>query len=128
MENRVIEAQCAKVMWDNEGFVRAVINPRAEITLKGVKEITEARAEVSGNRKHAMLVDIGSIRYASSEGRRFAANSEVSNITTAIALLIGSPVSKVIGNFFIGLNKPPFPVKLFNVEEEAVAWLKGFNC
>ena len=30
----------------------------------------------------------------------------------------------IVGNFFIGLNKPKFPTKLFTQEKEAVIWLK----
>ncbi len=124
MDTKMVETQCAKVMWDTEGFVRAVINPHAEITLKDVQEITKARAEVSDNRKHAMLVCLGTIKSASPDGRRCAASSKVSEMTLSVALLIDSLASKVIGNFFIGLNKPPFPVKLFTSEGKAVAWLK----
>lgn len=127
MDAVMVETPCAKVMRDTEGFVRAVINPQAEMTLKDVQEITKARAEVSDNKKHAMLVNLGTIKSVSQDGRRFATSREVSDITMAVALLIGSPVSRVIGNFFIGLNKPSFPVKIFTAEAAAVAWLKEFN-
>jgi hypothetical protein len=42
-----------------------------------------------------------------------------------VALLVGSPVTRVIGNFFIGLNKPRWPVRLFRSESDALAWLGG---
>jgi len=32
----------------------------------------------------------------------------------------------VIGNFFIGINKPPLPTRLFDDEPAAVAWLQQF--
>jgi hypothetical protein len=31
-----------------------------------------------------------------------------------------------MGNFFLGLNKPHFPTKLFTSEEKAEVWLKEF--
>ncbi|MDH5682649.1 MAG: hypothetical protein OEZ36_13750 [Spirochaetota bacterium] len=34
-----------------------------------------------------------------------------------------SPISRVIGNFFLGLNRPLFPVKLFTEKNEASKWL-----
>ncbi len=36
------------------------------------------------------------------------------------------PKSPVIRNFFLGINKPPYPVTLFNSEEKALEWLKTF--
>ncbi len=41
-------------------------------------------------------------------------------------LLIGSPVSRVIGNFFMGLNKPIYPTKLFTDPQKAIRWLQTF--
>ena len=59
------------------------------------------------------------------ESRNYASGKEVSKITEAMALLIKSPVSKVLGNIFLGINKPPYPTKLFTDKEEAIKWLKG---
>ena len=42
------------------------------------------------------------------------------------ALVVGSPVSRVIGNFFVGLNRPKYPLRLFDDQEFATAWLLGF--
>jgi hypothetical protein len=43
--------------------------------------------------------------------------------TVAQAFLVESSVSRVVANFALGLNRPPFPVKMFNNEEQARAWL-----
>ena len=45
---------------------------------------------------------------------------------SALALLVGSPLSRAIGNFFIGFNKPAVPTRLFSSEVDAIPWLGGF--
>jgi hypothetical protein len=50
-------------------------------------------------------------------------NNRDSNVS-AFAIIIQSPLSRVIGNFFMGLNKPRVPARLFKSEKEAVKWLK----
>jgi len=60
------------------------------------------------------------------EARRYFAGEETAKVESAAALLIESPLSKAIGNFFMGLNKPIVPTRLFTSEAEALAWLKGF--
>lgn len=35
-------------------------------------------------------------------------------------------MSRVLGSFFIGLNKPTMPVKLFTSEKEALNWQQTF--
>jgi hypothetical protein len=37
-----------------------------------------------------------------------------------------NPVSRIIGNFYMGINKTAMPVKMFSNEKEAMAWLKTF--
>ena len=46
--------------------------------------------------------------------------------TCAFGILIGSTTSRVLGNFYLGINKPTVPTKLFDNEEEAIKWLKQF--
>jgi hypothetical protein len=73
-----------------------------------------------------VLVDIRESKGASRECRAYFASDEAAKIQSAGALLISSPLSRLIGNFFIGLNKPKFPTTLFTNEYEAIKWLKTF--
>ena len=58
--------------------------------------------------------------------RAFLASEEYMRLCSQTALVVGSPVSRVIGNFFIGLNQPRYPYKLFDDPELAAEWLRGF--
>lgn len=60
------------------------------------------------------------------EARRFFAGPECAKAESAAALVIGSPITKAIGNFFLGLNKPIIPTRLFTNEADAIVWLKTF--
>lgn len=42
----------------------------------------------------------------------------------AVALVIGSPSTKMLANFFLGLKRGSIPVKMFTDEADAVAWLQ----
>ena len=45
--------------------------------------------------------------------------------SVAMALLVGSAVSRMIANFFIGMHHQTVPVKMFADAPSAVAWLHG---
>ena len=60
------------------------------------------------------------------EARAFLASQEYMQLCSQTALVVGSPVSRVIGNFFVGLNRPSYPYKLFDDPELAAEWLRGF--
>ncbi len=40
------------------------------------------------------------------------------------ALVVGNPLSRALGSFFVGLNRPRVPTKLFDTMEKGLQWLK----
>ncbi len=42
------------------------------------------------------------------------------------ALIVSHPVSRIIGNFYMGINKTKMPVRMFTRTEDAKKWLKDF--
>ncbi len=47
-------------------------------------------------------------------------------MVSAVALIVDTPLSRILGTFFLSVNKPPYPVRMFDDEESAVAWLRAF--
>jgi hypothetical protein len=60
------------------------------------------------------------------QARAMFASEEYMRLSSQTALVVGSPVSRVIGNFFVGLNRPTYPVKIFDDAKLAAKWLQGF--
>ena len=56
----------------------------------------------------------------------FASEEYMLRMSTQTALVVGSPVSRVIANFFVGLNRPHYPCRAFDDPERALAWLRSF--
>src|SRR5687767_15485566 len=52
-----------------------------------------------------VIMDLRSIRSMDRDARAYYAGPEVAARTPAAALLVGNPLTRVIGNFFLGLNK-----------------------
>lgn len=116
----VIETRTSKI-WIEEEIVR--IKSDNNQTLIDANENIDATLMLIKGRKYLHLVDIRKVRSVSKEARdRFAKD----DARIANALLIGSIVSKLIGNFFMGFSKPVYPTKLFTSEEKAIKWLKLF--
>jgi hypothetical protein len=73
---------------------------------------------------HPALVFIDGVRTVTRPARSFFANDDLNReVSNRVALVTRTPVARVLGNFFLGLNKPRFPTRLFTSEEEAVRWL-----
>jgi hypothetical protein len=111
-------------LWvDEDGIVRVHVSPGARLTLAETKENLATLDELQIEDQRPLLVDIREMHYIDRESRElFASATGVS----AVAVLIGSPISKVIGSLFIGLNRTSVPIKLCTSESEAIEWLKGY--
>jgi hypothetical protein len=96
-------------------------------TVAEAQENMSALAALSGGEPVLLIVDVRQARVLSREARTYFTGPGAGRILRALALWIGSPTSKVLGNFFISLSRPSVPVKLFTSEDEAAAWLKELD-
>lgn len=126
MKNREIETKTAKIILIEDGFIRYNVLPGVEVTLEDTKEYVRIPTELTKGKKLLNLTDLREVKSITREARDYLAGEEATKITTACALLISSPLSKVVGNIFLGLNRPTYPTKLFTSEEKAIAWLREF--
>ena len=73
-----------------------------------------------------LLIDIRGIRTIDRAARRLFGSDAVSDGygVQALALVMGSPLSTFIGNFWFAINRPKHPTRLFTSQERAHQWLE----
>lgn len=104
-----------------------VVKPNAVVEISDAIENSAVVNEISDGKIYPMLVNLKEIKSITKEARdHFSMQGRTPGIS-AIGLLINSPASTIIGNFFLGLNRSVVPVKLFTKEAKAIAWLKKFS-
>lgn len=103
--------------------VRATFTPGAHITLAHAREHFAIMRELTGGRRVPVLVDASEVGSQDREARAMYAGPEAFAFTSACAIVVGSPVSRIIGSFFLGFNKPLYPTRLFGQRHEAERWL-----
>ena len=101
-----------------------VIAEKAVITVELVQAM-HAAADQLRDVPHPVLTDIRAMRGTSILSLRRTAGADIASMVTGLAIVVGSPVSRMIGNVMMGLAKPPYPTRLFVDEDEAKAWLLG---
>ncbi|MDH5606153.1 MAG: hypothetical protein OEY93_04640 [Anaerolineae bacterium] len=115
----------SSIWLDEEGIIRAAVKPVPEITVESIKQDMAIYKKLGGGSPRPVLANISHIVKVGRDARHLAA-TQIPQFATAAAVVIGSPVSRVIGNFFLGLNRPEIPLRLFDEEEAALAWLRSF--
>ncbi len=123
------ETSTQKLYWDSESeIVWGVLFADLKTEELAVENVdAQERIRNSLNKeKTRVLIDLTKVTEIAKEARDYFANERTSSIQRATALLIKSPVSRVIGNFFMGLNKPIYPAMLFTNPQKAIEWLQTF--
>ena len=111
----------------SDGIARTKVKPGAEIFLQDAKENTAAIETFYNGKKFPLLVDIRNIKSISPEAREHFTLKGRESVVKAYAIILSSSPSRMIGNFFLSFHKPAVPVKLFDHEDKALAWLRGFT-
>ena len=97
-----------------------------EISNVGIaQEIIAAVIELCNNEDRQMISFVSDRRLSKEERQYYSKNSF--DIITDLALVVDNPYKRLLGNFFMGINKVPIRTKLFENEEEAIKWLKKNN-
>lgn len=104
--------------------VRGRFLPGVEVELADAVENVAATARLTGGRALPALIDLRALRAQSAEARAYLAGPEATRVANAVALLIGSPLSCMLGNFYLGFNRPEVPTRLFTARDEAMGWLE----
>jgi hypothetical protein len=107
-----------------DGIVQLVWVRRTAMVLEDAIAATEAMAQLTGGRRSPLLVDSHDIGPQDRPARtEFARRGD---LVSAVALIVGTPLSRLMGNFFLSVSKPVAPTRLFDDEASALAWLQAF--
>ena len=90
------------------------------IELSHAKEAFELIKQVKGNRR--LIVVHTRDGKISQEARQYFSDCEP--IFDKVAIIAMGPLQILVANFFLGINKPKMPLRLFKTEEKALVWLK----
>jgi hypothetical protein len=112
-------------MWTRpDGVVEIEWVPQVPSTLDDAVAVIEAMSELTGGRAAPLLVHTTDAGPQSREARmEFVRRQEV---VSAVALVVGNPLSRMMANFFINVSKPEVPIRLFEDDESALTWLRGY--
>ncbi len=113
------------LLWVERGLLRGRFLPGAEVGREDALENLAVSLALTGGRRLPALIDLREVKTQSAEARAVLAGPAAARVSGAVALLIGSPLSRVVGNFYLRFNRPETPTRLFSSEAEAETWLRG---
>ncbi len=112
-------------MWlRNDGVVELTWAPHVPSGLPDALAAIDAMTQLTGGRPAPLLVHTTDAGPQDRAARmEFIRRQEV---VSAVALLVGNPLSRMMATFFINVSRPDVPIRLLEDEAAAIAWLKGY--
>jgi hypothetical protein len=111
---------------DHQGILIQTYEDNTELTFSDAIEDFNLYAILCKTQKRPVMVDIRNIKSVDLKARAYYSGEKATKYLLAAALVIRNPVSRVIGNFYMGINKTVFPFRLFTKTEAAKKWLNSF--
>ena len=126
-KNKSISTKKGRAYIDQNGIIIQSYYENTELTLEDAKADFKSYPSLCDGFKLPVLIEMENIKSVEREARAYYSSKEATNYITAAALLITNPVNRIIGNFYMGMNKTIFPLRLFTEKEKAIGWLKKYS-
>jgi len=112
-------------LWIEDGILRGRFLPNADVTGADARMNLAESLRLVGGERTPTLIDLRDLRSQSADARATLAGPEATKVSSRVALVVASPLSRVIGSFFLRFNRPETPTRLFGSVEGALAWLRS---
>jgi len=106
------------------GLIENSIHPGVHLEVEDMLAIKKANQSIAGGVPYVVLVSSGHLSSISNEARLLTASREFALGTIAKALLIRSMGHRIVGNFYLAVNRPVLPTQIFTEREKALVWLR----
>jgi hypothetical protein len=113
-------------MFIENGIFQCYFKEIETLDLAVAKASVEDRLAFFDKKNYPCLFDITKVKQTTKEARDYMAN-EGNDLILASAMLINLPVLKMMANFYIMVNKPKNPTRMFTDKESALEWLSQFK-
>lgn len=110
---------------DHDDVLFFTYTPHIEIDISVAKALVKNRLDYAGNKDVYVIVDINNIKSVTKEAREYMSQPEngLKGILAG-AFISNKPLTTVVINFFLTINKPSVPAKFFTNKDDALSWIK----
>ncbi|MEM6816509.1 MAG: hypothetical protein AAF600_19310 [Bacteroidota bacterium] len=102
-----------------------VYKPHESLNAEIANICIEDRFIFCNYKSYPVLADIRQVKSFTKEARDLLAKKG-NNMVNAAAVLVTSPVQRIITNFYIQVSRPEKPTRMFTDEQKALEWLTKY--
>jgi hypothetical protein len=124
--NDKIELDFCEIFLREDQILQINIFPHSFIGENEAKKMTDTSLKLTRNVMFPVMIVVGEFADFDKSSREYSADPEKEVASSATAYLLNNLGHIIIGNFYLKVNKPTKPVRLFENEQDAIKWLKNF--
>jgi len=109
-----------------DGIIRIDYRAHDRITLEVVRQAFEKQRALAQGKQRPVLIFAQGVTSLAADAVEFLKDDEVKSLTKASAILTKSFVEEQLGNMYLMLNVPSFPIRFFTSESGALRWLTAY--
>ena len=121
-----IELKKITITYLEDGIVENYLKPNQIIDAEDILELQENNRLIAQNIPYTVLVIPGEGATVTKEARVLTASKKLVGIKLAKAFVLKSLAHRIIGNFYITVNKTHLITKIFSDRDKALIWLRKF--
>lgn len=100
-------------------------SPNTVMDINVAKELVKNRMEYTEGKDFYTIVDVSNLKSVTKDAREYMSHPDFGlKGILAGAFISNKPVTTMVVNFFLAINKPIVPAKFFTAKEEALKWIK----
>lgn len=111
------------LMMGDDNIVRIYTEDSAWITLEQAKKLVVALENITGGIPHLILKIPGRHTINDKEARSYISSGEGLKYSIAEAIVVSNMAQRTMGKLISWIDKPAKPLKVFENEDDAIAWL-----
>ena len=118
-----INLEYVKVQLFEPELVRIEVTQNITIGKAEAIQITDQIGVLTNGKKYPVLMTGHEFAQVDKEGREYSASEAGLRFTIADAIIVKNLAQKILAGFYLRINKPRKPTRVFKNENEAIEWL-----
>jgi len=105
-------------------IVLVTVKDNSFIDIEEIIEIKKLNLALVGRHNYGLIIETGEFTSISNEARTMMATKGIEESRVAIAIIIHHLPQRLLANFFLRINNPAIPAKIFSNRKAALKWME----
>lgn len=105
-------------------IIQVTVKDNSVMDVEDIIDIKQVNLELTQDHNYGLIIESGKYTSISNEARTMMTTKAIEEKRAATAIVIHNLAQRLLADFFMRINKPSIPTKIFSNKESALEWIK----